>query len=350
MRNEFDVLNRMKNVEEFEEVKISTEEKKKILGRLEGKVKMKNNKKIIAAAMVGFALVGTIGLTNENVLASVNNIGKTIESFFDKNEEVLKIYKEDILREVEDKGIKLMLHEVAIDDSEILISASVDYSKFNNEEFGIKNGADTKIIPFQMVEYAITQNGKNVMGSHSGGQYQYNENKTVDMLLSVGIADVDNKGDYEINLSVNKMLAQLGFFKEVEIEGNWNIDFVVNGDEIKADMLVHDINEEINIQNDGIDYKINLEELRVTPLSMRLHYNYNRISEGNKGVVLKVLDENGKEVDFISGGGNDEGSLYRYIIDREIKEITIIPGIAKYGKLDTDFTYYEEKGKTIKLD
>lgn len=350
MRNEFEMLNRLNNNEDFEEETLTEKEKNEIFNRVKGKLpkKKKENKKFIVAVCLSCAVVGSILLTNENVLASINKVGRSIESFFNKEEGVLKPYKDKVIVETEDKGIKLIVNEVAFDNSEILVSATIDYNNFKNEDYGISTERDAKIIPREMVRFTVAQNGEKAPLSGSSGTFEYNENKTVDMLLSVKLDESEAKGIYAVNITVEGMDAQLSD-NVINIKGSWSVDFEVDGDKMKADTKSYTINKQTELKFKENSMNVNIKEVRVSPLTMVMEYSYSNIID-DEGVIFKFEDENGKEINFISGGGSPERMTYKYNIDREIKSIKIIPGKATYNRFFTTEKFFEDQAIIVNLD
>lgn len=350
MDNKYEILNRLESNESFQEEVLKEEEKKEIYNRVKGRLKGKKKKRknIIIAASLSCIVLGTIVVTDESVLASITKVGRSIESFFNKEEGVLKPYKNKIIVENEDQGIKLIVNEVAFDNSEILLSGTIDYRNFNNDEIGISADKDPKIIPREMVQFKVAQNGKEIPFSGTSGSFEYNDDRTVDMLLSVRLDEVDTKGTYAVNLNIVGMDAQFRN-NTINIPGKWSVDFEVDGDKMKEDTKVYSINEkrEIEINNESIT--VGIKELRVSPLTMVMEYKYSKHVDKN-GVVFKFEDENGNNIDFVNGGGNEKGMSYRYNIDREIKSIKIIPGKAKYGVFGTREKYFEDKAVIVNLE
>lgn len=151
MKNEFNMLNDIKNeVDNIEEVLLTEDEKKKMTSRVIKKLnkpRKKANRKAVIAASLAVALTGVFALTNEDVIAQINSVGRRIESFFEKEDDSFEKYKKDIIQVVEDKGIKFMLHEAMVDDEELYISASVDYNDVDKSQLKTKYKGPLEIIP-----------------------------------------------------------------------------------------------------------------------------------------------------------------------------------------------------------
>ena len=355
MKNEFDLLNDIKvEVDDIEEVKLSKEEKEKINNRVKKKVKKgKNtNKRLIAVAALLFVLLGSTALSNETVIAKVSKIGKEIESFFGKEEESLRVYKNQILKSVEDKGIKFMLHEAILDDEELYISASIDYNGFDKSTLETKYDGDPKIVPYkEEPKFEIYLNGEKLEISGSGGTYEYNEDNTVDILLTVDMENSDLDEIYDVKLSIDNMEAQLGAKKNENIEGKWNIDFQINGKEMLDEVKVIDINKQIELEYENDIMSIDVNQIRITPASMRFKYEYNNGGkERDINLGFEFIDENNNKIEFVSQGGNEKGFSYKYMINKDIKTVKAIPIIYEHNILGDKIEKFEDKAIEIEIN
>lgn len=357
MKNEFDILNEIKNnINHIEEVNLSDEDKKNISNRVIKKIKKNNNsgikiKRIIASTLV-IGITGSFLLTNEEVLAQINGIGRKIESFFHKEDDSLEKYKKDIVQESEDKGIKFMLHEVMLDDEELYISASIDYKNFEKSTLNKEYNGDLTIIPSQMEpKFEIELNGNPIDVTGAGGSYEYNEDETVDMLLRLDMQNNNLNEIYDIKMNIVTMEAQSNNAESEYIEGNWELAFKVDGNEIAKDMKIININEEIELDYKDMKIALAIDELRISPASMSLKYRANGVElmENNLNVEFKFTDENNEKIEFISQGGSNEGMSYKYMIDRDIEKIKVVPVIVKHTMLSQSEKKFEDKAIEIDL-
>ena len=369
MKNEFDDLNNVKNdLDNIEEIIISEEEKEKIRKRVMGKIEKtkksnsKNKKKIIIAASFIFAITGSFALTNESVLASIENVGRSIESFFDwnKDDEVkydFKEYKKEVIKTVTDKGIKFSVNEVVLDDRELYVSASVDYSEFDRETLKTNYDGDLKIIPSNSDAKLNLLVGDNMIeATNWGGSYEYNENGTSDVLLKVSTdfklkdedietQDMDFNKVYKIKLKVDQIIAQIPKKEHEIIDGNWDIEFEIDGKKLLEELKITDIDKTIGFEYKGEKLEVHLGEFRVSPMSMTLDYTYDqelfeKLINKDENLALDFYDENNEMISFNSqgGGGNGKGQTElstKWMIDREIdvSKIKVVPVIEKYNRV-----------------
>ncbi|MGL4761092.1 MAG: DUF4179 domain-containing protein [Sarcina sp.] len=356
MRNEFDDLNGIENDLDIEEIVLSEEEKENMRKRVMSKVnkpKKKSNKKKIMAASLCLALGGSFALTNESVMASVEKMGKSLESFFGvETAEVVDYepYKKEILTEVEDKGIKFILNEAVLDDKELYLSASVDYSKFDLSTLKTPWDGDYSVIFHAQDDesaFSVHLDGEKIQVDGISHSWEYNEElKTVDILFGINMEyakDLDRV--YDIKIDANEMMFQGnkegGHYEK--IEGNWDMEFKVDGAELAKKMEIIEVNKTAEVTRDGKKAMITVEEIRKSPISISMKYKIegqlDEIYQGKDdsemyAFELKFYDQNNKKIDFRSHGGSGltdrfEGSE-KWMIDKEVTKIKIVPFIAYY--------------------
>ncbi|MDZ4992275.1 DUF4179 domain-containing protein [Clostridium perfringens] len=352
-KDKFRILNCLDNSKDkIDEINLNENEKnslklkmKKIINE-DKKIKSrkkKNRNKIIAAS-VSCIIIGTCILNSESVIASMTSLGKKLESYFGKEEDSLKPYKNEVLKSVEDKGITFSLNELILNDEELVVSMMVDYNDFDFESVGIKESKADKVSVYPYAGIAITSNGQEIDITGMGGSYYYDEkNKVSNIIMNFDMANVDLEKDYNIKFNVNDMIINEWFKGEKVVKGNWTLDNNFNGKKLIEKVEVINIDKTMSIEKYGhVDYV--LTEVRKTPASLVVKYNSKEplgiIEEGEKHryIELEFYDENGGKLDFLSKGGNSEKGLsYEYKGDKELTKIKVVPVL------------YEERNKLFKL-
>lgn len=359
MRNEFDDLNGMENDLDIEEIILSEEEKENMRKRVMSKIdkpKKKSNKKKIMAASLCLAIGGSFALTNESVMAAVEKMGKSLESFFDveTTDVDYEPYKKEILKEVEDKGIKFTLNEAILDDKELYISASVDYSKFDLSTLKTPWDGDYSVIFHAQDEhddesaFSVHLDGEKIQVDGVSHSWEYNEElKTVDILFGI---DMEHAKDlnkvYDIKLDANEMMFQgskIGGHYE-KIAGNWDMEFQVDGAELAKKMEVIEVNKKAELTRNDKKATITIDEVRKTPISMSVEYtidgDWDQITECKDdsnmySIEFKFYDQNNKRIEFSGKGGSGTfDGLYKgsekWMIDKDVTKIKVVPFLAYY--------------------
>lgn len=364
MKNKYKLFNEIEIKDENHKTYIiSQEEKENLFNTLVKDIKIDNgtNKKSykkIAIASVLCLSISTIILSNDKVWALVENIGKQIESYLGKEENEYKGYKVTVNQVSEDQGIKASLYEVLLDDGNILLNMNLDSSKF--DEGKLKNTLFSKK-SYYLRTATVYMDGKKFVETGGATRYEVEKNKKQDFLTSLvldrmdttndGIADItdykildniDPNKDYNIKVVFDEVgVRKSGFIQKIiddefeSIRGNWEFEFKVNGKKIIGETKIYNINEEIIIEDDDFKAVIDIKQLRISPISIKLTYT-TKMGKGyefeNRNVFIDLLDQNEKHItDGGSGGGNKNQTYMEMSIEsnlenmEDLKSIKILP-------------------------
>ena len=252
------------------------------------KVRKRNNfTRVIFIGMI----VLSISLNSNIVLAYIDSITKQIESFFDREASSFDKYKFDGLQVSESNGLKFNLGEVMIDDNQLIMSMSVDYSNFDFAQRRVNKKDLVPSFPTIILdEYTFVGQSNSFEVEKVKGEKKNN------ILLKVNLSEIDKDGDgisdtpFEIldNLKPDKNYILKVFFNELNtfyngqydpIIGDWEFTTKINISNIKKDTKVHSINENIIINESVYKGNLNIEEVRISPVSVKVKYNYDLYDE-----------------------------------------------------------------------
>ena len=392
MKNKYELFNEINmQDEDYENYKLSQMEKDNIFINVSKNIKLEKNirnKKYskIAIVIILCLSISNVALNNGKVWALVESIGKQIESYLGKKENEYTGYKISVNQVSEDKGIKLSLHEVLLDDGNILLSMNLDHSNF--DESGLKKGLYLNK-NYYLPTATVYMDGKKFVETGGATKYEREKNNQQDFLTSLNLERVDENDDgraditdYQIldNIDPNKdynikvVFDEVGIHKvgliprviddEFEfIKGKWEFKFTVNGKNIMREIKVYNINKEINIDDEDLKAKIYIKQLRVSPVSLKLTYTMN-IEEGyqlnDKNIYIELLDQHGNHINI--GGGsseNEDGSLIEGSLEgnlennKKLESIKILPYIYYREKNSDNPKYHhrmEYEDKSISID
>lgn len=357
------------------------------------KNKLKKNKfkKLITASIVCVS-ISIVTLSNDRVWAVFENIERQIEYYFGKKENEFNGYKVSVNESVEDKGIKMTLYEVLLDDGQILLSMNMDHSQF--DESSLKKGLYKNKNYYWNKASVYIDNKKFILDSTSTVFEKEKENKQ-DFLSTISLTSIDNNDDgyadienYQLldNIDVNKDyemkvvfeeigIQQVGFLpgakydNSIDIDGEWEFNFIVNGNKIKDKIKTYDINKNIKIEDEGFKAELDIKMLRISPVSTKLIYNIKMGEEyefKNRYIDIELQDQDGNIIATGSSGrGNTEGTymnmeLEIYQSNREknfninkLSSIKIVP-YQSYREQDSSESKYNHtikyEDKAITLD
>jgi hypothetical protein len=147
--------------------------------------------------------------------------------------------------------------------------------------------------------------------------YIHNDDKTVDILSSTSLDNVDINKDLNITIDYNEIEVTNIFDSNKKVGGNWKYNFTINKAEINKQVVTKEINQTVKID----DHELSIKNIKVFPYRIELTTNN---SMGMARYILK--DDEGNEYVEEEGHGTDEIFTVNYHVDtKEIKSITIIP-------------------------
>ena len=358
----------------------------------QNKFKKNKFKKLITASIVCVS-ISIVTLSNDRVWAVFENIGRQIEQYFGKTENEFNGYKVSVNESVEDKGIKMTLYEVLLDDGQILLSMNMDHSQF--DESSLRKGLYKNKNYYWNKASVYIDNKKFILDSTSTIFEKEKENKQ-DFLSTISLTSIDNNDDgyadienYQLldNIDVNKDyemkvvfeeigIQQVGFLpgakydNSIDIDGEWEFNFIVNGNKIKDKIKTYDINKNIKIEDEGFKAELDIKMLRISPVSTKLIYNIKMGEEyefKNRYIDIELQDQDGNIIATGSSGrGNTEGTymnmeLEVYQSNREknfninkLSSIKIVPYQSYREKDSSNPKYnriikYEDKAITLDI-
>ena len=358
----------------------------------QNKFKKNKFKKLITASIVCVS-ISIVTLSNDRVWAVFENIERQIEYYFGKKENEFNGYKVSVNESVEDKGIKMTLYEVLLDDGQILLSMNMDHSQF--DESSLRKGLYKNKNYYWNKASVYIDNKKFILDSTSTVFEKEKENKQ-DFLSTISLTSIDNNDDgyadienYQLldNIDVNKDyemkvvfeeigIQQVGFLpgakydNSIDIDGKWEFNFIVNGNKIKDKIKTYDINKNIKIEDEGFKAELDIKMLRISPVSTKLIYNIKMGEEyefKNRYIDIELQDQDGNIIATGSSGrGNTEGTymnmeLEVYQSNREknfninkLSSIKIVPYQSYREKDSSNPKYnriikYEDKAITLDI-
>lgn len=344
--DKYKVLNNEKiQFDRYNEVKTDNEKMKSIM-KSKLKSRKQINKKLIAASISATLILGSVALTNDTTWAYIDILASRIESFLGRDYSEFDKYKFEGNQSIEDNGLVLNLGDVMLDDRQLIISLSMDYTNFDFKEHGINKKDFTPDIPIITI-------GDMSFPGQGGGIIQRDlksENKK-EFLYTVNLTSIDTDRDglgdtdFEIldNLEKNKDYDLKIKFKDFDIGesktekgrllsksfGNWEFNTIVNSSNISSDVKIIDINKAIDITEGDMKMKFKIDEVRISPVSVKIKTEVEGDTSDKMNLIdLSVKDENGKGLD---GGGignsNGNGMYHTFELKGTEKKITIIPVI-----------------------
>lgn len=373
MKNQYDLLNGSSvDFDEYEEIELTASEKKRMKKRLMRKIKpaRKKARPLIAAAVLLLA-VTPVMMQNETVWASAvrisQQIGQQIELLMNKPEGSLSSYKKTVNETATDQGIQVKVNELMLDDGQVLLGLTISADEFRRT--ALRLNRDTPIRPGELrvkignmsfFDSATTITNETIKNKDGSWSYLY--------ALQLTQADTDGDGKIDVhgynvldhidpnkNYQISAQFTSLDFEKNPaktksgnyrdsygEIKGNWTVHTSVNGSKIIADTKVYPLNKEITISEKGIEGVLSIKEVRVSPVSIKMHYTFTASKgsiRGGTDVGVDIKDQNGRNLSESGSGGGTDTVIEmdgEYRNDKDVTMLRFIPYV------------YDEKSETSK--
>lgn len=377
MKDKFEILNDVKiDVDEYKEIKFDNNDefKSKMKSTLRNR-KSKYKKGLVVASLV--AIVGSGILFNENVLAYIEDIWYSVSDIVKMKEDEVSTYKYNINKVAEDKDVKILFRNILLDDGKLLIDVNIDYSKFNlfkgftkkqQEDWEVEKwgNRDTTLSVAELNEIYI--DGVKFVGISGGiGEHEREDEnkKVIDAIMEQGINAIENESEesfyeeinkdkfpyvvdgnktYNFKIKIKKLhLAEnyKQYYNSYEdakkdggphagvIRGNWEVNFDIKGSELIDMSKSYKFNKSTDLNINGKNSKIEIEELKVSPIYMTINCKYYGIDKENiDRLELKILDQENKELPSYGIGYDvDKGEIqFRYKnTSSKYEELTLIP-------------------------
>ncbi|MED3879835.1 DUF4179 domain-containing protein [Priestia megaterium] len=369
MKNQYDLLNGSSvDFDEYEEIELTASEKKRMKKRLKREIKptRKKARPLIATAVLLLA-VTPVMMQNETVWASAmrisQQIGQQIERLMNKPEGSLSSYKKTVNETATDQGIQVKVNEMMLDDGQVLLGLTISADEFRRTALGLNQDA-----PIRPGELRVKIGNMSFFDSASSIREEPIKNKdgSWNYLYALKLTQADTDGDGKIdvegysvldhidpnkNYQISAQFTSLEFEKNPaqtksgdhrdsygEIKGNWTIYTSVNGSKIIADTKVYPLNKEIPINENGIEGVLSIKEVRVSPVSIKMHYTFTAskgsIRDGTD-VGVDIKDQNGRNLsESGSGGGTDRVIEMdgEYRNDKDVIMLRFIPYVSDHEK------------------
>lgn len=328
MIDKYKVLNNEKiQFDMYSEVKTDNDKMKKLM---KSKIKFRKqvNKKLIVASVSATLVLASVALTNNRTWAYINRLVNHIEYFLNKDYGEFDKYKFEGKQSLEQDGLILNLGDVMLDDMQLIVSLGIDYSNFNLEknEFNKKNFApDLPLITIGDMSFpgqggAIKQ--RNVKGENKK-EILYIVNLTKIDTDDDGIVDtdfeilnnLDENKDYDINIKfkdfdIGASKTEPGRWLSKEF-GTWEFNTILNSSNISNDMKIIEINKVVDISEGNVKNRLNIDEIRISPVSAKIKMNIEGDVSDNTYFFLSATDEKGKDLTNYNGGISDtENTVY----------------------------------------
>lgn len=311
--------------------------------------------------------VTPVMMQNETVWASAvrisQQLGQQIELLMNKPEGSLSSYKKAVNETATDQGIQVKVNEMMLDDGQVLLGLTISADEFRRTALGLNRNT-----PIRPGELRVKIGNMSFFDSASSIREEPIKNKdgSWDYLYALKLTQADTNGDGKIdvegysvldhidpnkNYQISAQFTSLEFEKNPgqtksgnyrdsygEIKGNWTVHTSVNGSKIIADTKVYPLNKEIPISEKGIEGVLSIKEVRVSPVSIKMHYTFTSSKgsiRGGTDVGVDIKDQNGRNLSESGSGGGTDTVIEmdgEYRNDKDVTMLRFIPYVSDHEK------------------
>lgn len=305
--------------------------------------KNNSNKTLIASIFIIFLLT-SVFFNSDITWAYFNRLVNSIEYFLDRDSGEFNKYKFEGNQSIEHNGLIINLGDVMLDDRQLIISVSIDYSKFDFKKYGFNKKDFIPSIP-------IIKIGTMSFPTQAGfiNQRTIKGQNKKEILYKVDLTQIDTNfdglsdSDFEIldNLEKNKQYPIKIQFKEFDIGasktepgrwltkefGKWEFNTILENTNISNDIKIINLNKIITFTDDTANYKLIIDNIRISPISVKIKLETEKKQFTKSSVFsLKVTDQNNNNL-FTRGNANynSRGMYEEYELNGTERKIIITP-------------------------
>lgn len=401
MKKDYKIFNNIQiDLDEYEEVKFSKNENKELKSFMKTKIQYHKTpyKKVVASIVAVFLSISLI--FNHEVLAQVRDILiNNIDDLWNNKYTDIKDYIYNIDKEAEDKNIKIVFKDIILDNGKLIISAKIDYSKFNpSKEFSKKQIKDWNINKLTENDTMISLGGDSTsvdVDNHSFKNWNpvpnlnQENDKKADVLIEQELNFIEKNGQniklsnnnfpnnidsnkiYNLDIKINKLYLLEKSNGEstngygATIDGNWSIKTSIKGEDFIGISTKYNIDKDMRLNiSDSDNININLKNVSFSPIYLGLDYSckndedYILMSNKSYLVMFKIYNDKGEEYknvkinqEYFSKEFSEQNKYINFSNQflnsyKETKYIKIVPVIINNENGQT----YTFTDKSIKID
>ena len=401
MKKDYKIFNNIQiDLDEYEEVKFSKNENKELKSFMKTKIQYHKTpyKKVVASIVAVFLSISLI--FNHECLAQVRDILiNNIDDLWNNKYTDIKDYIYNIDKEAEDKNIKIVFKDIILDNGKLIISAKIDYSKFNpSKEFSKKQIKDWNINKLTENDTMISLGGDSTsvdVDNHSFKNWNpvpnlnQENDKKADVLIEQELNFIEKNGQniklsnnnfpnnidsnkiYNLDIKINKLYLLEKSNGEstngygATIDGNWSIKTSIKGEDLIGISTKYNIDKDMRLNiSDSDNININLKNVSFSPIYLGLDYSckndedYILMSNKSYLVMFKIYNDKGEEYknvkinqEYFSKEFSEQNKYINFSNQflnsyKETKYIKIVPVIINNENGQT----YTFTDKSIKID
>ncbi len=278
---------------------------------------------LVAAALIATVTTTTVFAANStSAKDAINNViayfNPKVDSKYISDKENLQKFSSVVGITSVDKGIKLTVDSIAVDDNFLNIFYTIESDKPITKD---ENKVFSAYFASPYLDYKI--NGKVLEISNNNDMEAYFE------------SDYKLKGMKRENLSnmssADKLVLEVSTEKIFNTDGKWNISTEVDKSKAKVDTKIITPKQKESIVLNSETHNITIDKVSISPLGNQIVISENTPNIKSQFTDFALLDENGKVLEVLGSDMfcNDKGkstNAFEFIKpNRNIKQMTLVP-------------------------
>ncbi|ADL50404.1 DUF4179 domain-containing protein [Clostridium cellulovorans] len=303
-------------------------EMKTLKNNLKKRIYKKKRRHIKTAASIVITAIVGVTLITPTFAEAVGQYIPAMEAVYEKlgYYQEYKEFSQYIGESKEDEGYTFTIDRLVADSDTVLIGVKVSKPGLNAVKKDIRKKSD-----FMMTADLIGGKEGTIM---SGGIFE----EVLDENTSIVMVECDTAPGKELPKRFAMMVNIHNMF---ESSLNVNFDLPVSREKIQKETI---IKKNLGESNIGDGFKINLKELKVSPINTSIKYSYEGESTQEKWINFYAYDDKGRIYDYSSGRADDSGYRINVLekINKEAKKLYIIPYMQIINEGEFDNEKYED--------
>jgi hypothetical protein len=339
--NEFDDFDRLlKDKAHEEECRVPDSLNEKvddILINLKDKRTYRNRsmKIAIAAALAAAISVSTVFAVGTPKLASMVNqvvsyFNNTKDTRYLEDKSSFEKFNKAVGVSAENKGIKLTVDNIAVDDNFINVFYTIESKTAINMDLNDENKLFEAVLSSPFMKFKI--NGKEIKyGNHNDTDAYFQGDKVLKVMSRINVSQITLPESFDLNISTDEIF---------RIKGKWDIATSIDKSAVSVASKTIEPNIKASISTGDIKHNINIKKVSISPFGSQIVI-MEKTHKDNIFDKFALFDEKGNVLDVLntdemgSSFGKATNSFEFIKANANIKYITLVPiKFTESGKAD----------------
>lgn len=245
--------------------------------------------------------------------------GESVRAKYMSNKQNFEKFNNAVSFSVEDKGIKLTVDNIAVDDNFLNIFYTIESNKPIPKKN--KNEYYSALFTFPIIHHKI--NGKTLITNNNDDDGYFESAYKLKGMKRLSISGATLKDNFPLEISTNEIF---------DTKGKWTISTTVDKTLTKADTKTVTPNQTANIKVYGVSHKITIDKVSISPFGSQILISewvpYGKTYFNQ----FALFDENGNSLDVLNTAHmhlyipKKTTNAFEFVkANKDMKYITLVP-------------------------